>query len=93
MDAQKTTSPALVAQFMAQLLRDRALLEQRLAAARIRERFGDEFTYRSRNGQWAIAKPVLTEFRKLTNDDLVWERGCQSWRRRRLSDPRGRMVP
>jgi hypothetical protein len=37
----------------------------------ILDRFGEEFVYDNENGNLAIARPVLKEFRKLTEDSVV----------------------
>ena len=52
--------------------------------------FGTAFAYENGNGTWAIARPVLAAFRKLTADTVVWERSTQLWRHRMPSDPPGR---
>ena len=55
----------------------------------IRERFGEEFIYRNKNGNFGIRKDILREFRRLTEDeDVVWSRGIRVWRKRRPQDPR-----
>lgn len=46
----------------------------------IRKVFGEEWSYRNHNGNWAIDKGVLTEFRKLKDDHTIWDRSDQSWR-------------
>jgi hypothetical protein len=60
------------------------------AVWQISDRFGDQFTHENENGNLAIAKPVLTAFRKLTGDAVVWERGERRWRKREASDDPGR---
>src|SRR5437762_2884462 len=39
-------------------------LVQRVVARRIREEFGEEWTYRNNNRNWGIDKSILEEFRK-----------------------------
>lgn len=56
----------------------------------IRDKFGQEFVYDNRNGNLAIGKAVLREFRLLTEKDVVWERGTRLWRKRETYDARGR---
>ena len=69
-------------------------LVQSHAAEQIIKRFGKEFVYRNKNGNWAIRKPILGEFRKSYGNDAVWSRGGQLWRKRVPSDPPGtRLVP
>ena len=60
------------------------------AAYRIAEKFGNDFVYINDNGNLAIGKPVLREFRKLTEGVAVWERSERRWRRRLPSDLSGR---
>jgi hypothetical protein len=50
---------------------------------------GDEFVYENDRGNEAIARSVLREFRRLTEETVVWEpRGC-FWRQRDATDPEG----
>ena len=65
-------------------------LDQQHAAHHIQHRFGAEFVYLNKNGNWAIEKQVLAEFRKLTGDSVVWDRGYRIWRPRQQYDKAGR---
>lgn len=47
---------------------------------RIRSDFGEEFSYRNKNGNWAIDKAVLKEFNRIRDEHIVWDRSDQSWR-------------
>jgi hypothetical protein len=67
-------------------------LAQDDAALEIQRRFGDEFTYDNQNGNLAIRRDVLDEFRSLTADTVVWLRTERAWRRREPGDPAGRMA-
>lgn len=58
-------------------------LYQETMVYKIRQMFGQEYVYLNQNGNLAISKAVLKEFRKLTEDTLVWERGERAWRPRR----------
>ena len=63
-------------------------LYQESAVYDIAQKFGKEFTYDNENGNLAIRKDVLTIFRKLTKDSVVWERGERYWRpRQKFDDP------
>jgi hypothetical protein len=53
------------------------------AVSKIAEKFGKEFTYVNENGNEAIRKDVLSAFRKLTADSIVWGR---YWRTRKQTD-------
>lgn len=81
-----------VAEWIVGQLQENAFLYQARVARHVRQEFGEEFTYRNKNGNWAIRKDVLDEFRKLTPTDVVWSRSTQAWRRRRPNDPEGRMI-
>jgi hypothetical protein len=81
-----------IAEWILSQLPETAFLYQSRVSRGIRQQFGEEFTYRNKNGNWAIRKDILDEFRKLTPDDLVWSRSQQAWRRRRPNDPPGRMI-
>ena len=58
----------------------------------IEGKFGDEFTYVNDNGNLAIDRRVLREFRKLTEGNVVWERGERMWRYRQHYDPPGKRL-
>ena len=47
---------------------------------KLRETFGDEWTYKNHNGNPAIDKGVLAEFGKLKDEHVLWDRADQSWR-------------
>ena len=53
---------------------------QSVMVRRIRSDFGEEFSYRNKNGNWAIDKAVLKEFNKNRDEHVVWDRSDQSWR-------------
>jgi hypothetical protein len=59
----------------------------------IQKRFGSAFVYMKENGNLAIGKDVLREFRKITEGKVVWERGEKAWRKLRPSESyEGRQV-
>ena len=68
----------------------RRWLNQETAVAKIRDEFGPEWSYRNRAGHWAIAEPVLAEFRRLSEDSVIWDRGFRAWRLRIDRDSPGR---
>lgn len=76
-------APREVAEWMLEQMGDSHWLYQEIIVRKIKEKWGDEFTYRNQNGNPAISRAVLAEFRKLTADTLVWERGERAWRRRK----------
>ena len=82
-------TPKDVAAWMLQALEERQYLYQEDVVYEIATEFGEEFTYLNANGNLAIDKRVLREFRKLTEATVVWERSERMWRRRMESDPPG----
>jgi len=61
-------------------------LRQAYAAAEIESEFGPSFIYENENGNPAIDKDVLSEFQKLTEDNVVWDRWEYKWRHRQPGD-------
>jgi hypothetical protein len=85
------TEPREVAEWMLARLDDVDYMYQSDVVFEIPERFGDGFTRVNANGGDSISEEVLSAFRKLTGDTVVWERGERLWRRRQPHDPPGRM--
>ena len=79
-----------VAQWMLQRLHENGELYQDEAVDEIERNFGSAFVYENENGNPAIDRGVLREFRRLTGESVVWERGEQLWRRRSTDDEDGR---
>jgi hypothetical protein len=73
------------------LTRDR-YLDQETAAGEIARTHGKEFVYVNQNGNLAIDRKVLSAFRKLTPQSVVWERGERMWRFREDYDAPGRQT-
>lgn len=84
----KTTAADVARWMFGELERD-GWLEQEVAVTEILDRFGEEFTYTNENGNLAIDRVVLKEFRKLTKDSAVWVRSDRAWRRREEDDVPG----
>lgn len=76
------TAPREIAQWiMAQIVeRGRNRTYQRRLVPQIRELFGDEWLYKNHNNNWAIDRRILKEFGPLKTENVLWERGDQSWR-------------
>ena len=55
-------------------LRADEMLYQETAVYDIADKFGEEFIYYNANGNAAISKDVLADFRRLTGDSVVWVR-------------------
>lgn len=85
-----TPSAKDVAEWMLEAVRREEYLYQNVVVYEIAEKFGEEFTYTNNNGNLAIDSRVLNEFRKLTGDTVVWERGQRLWRSREEHDDPGR---
>jgi len=61
-------------------------LYQDASVREIAKKFGSQFTYSNDNGNEAIRKDVLSAFRKLSKDTVVWEREDRYWRMRKPGD-------
>lgn len=83
-------TPREVAKFMLASQGDKRWLDQEVVVWKIRQECGEEHTYMNANGNWAISKQVLAEFKKLTADTHIWERGDRAWRLRTERDPVGK---
>jgi DNA-binding IclR family transcriptional regulator len=75
-----------VAEWMLAKLHASGWLSQEDTVYEVAQRFGNEFTYWNANGNLAIAKQVLSEFRRLTGDTVVWSRSDRCWRFRQKYD-------
>jgi len=80
------TTPKEVAEFMMREMETSHYLYQETVVHRIKQIFGAEFVYPNANGNDAISPKVLKEFRKLSGDQVIWERGSRAWRKRKPSD-------
>jgi uncharacterized protein DUF6953 len=74
---------------MAQQLRANGELLQVDAVDEIVSKFGEVCVYENDAGNLAIHRDILSEFRKMTDPDFVWDRGEKLWRRREEYDPVG----
>jgi hypothetical protein len=83
-------TPEAIAQWMFEELKREKYLYQEAVVTDIASKFGDQFTYINENGNLAIDRRVLREFRKLTETTGVWERGGRLWRLREGYDESGR---
>jgi hypothetical protein len=84
------TTPREIAEWMLEKIKGVKYLYQEEIVYEIAATFGNEFTYINQNGNLAIDKRVLSEFRKLTESFVVWERGEKLWRFREDYDHLGR---
>lgn len=83
-------TPRQIAEWMVEELNRLKYLYQDTVAFEISKRFGEEFTYINSSGNVAIDKKVLKEFRALTPDSVIWDRGERMWRFREDYDQEGR---
>lgn len=79
-----------VAEWMWETVKDGTYFYQEVAVYQILDQFGEQFTYTNENGNLAISKKVLAEFKKLSGDKVIWERGSRAWRLRNQYDSPGR---
>lgn len=82
-------TPREVAEWMLQQQGGKTWLDQESIVYKIHKECGSEHTYTNGNGNLAISKEVLKEWRKLTEDTHVWDRGSRGWRLRTNRDPAG----
>lgn len=80
-------TPEDVARYMLRRLQETSYLYQEQIVYEIQSKFGERFTYTNENGNLAIDRLVLKEFRELSGEDVVWERSERLWRRRASYDP------
>jgi hypothetical protein len=88
---QATTTD--VAQWMLSAIEERGELTQNDAFYGINKQFGSGFTTITNSGSPSIKGGVLTAFKKLTEETIVWERGDKKWRKREFYDAPGRDQP
>ena len=84
------TGHADVAEWLNGFVDQNGAIKQSEAVAAIERLHGSQFTYVNQNGNRAIDRRVLQEFRRLTSGRVVWDRSLRGWRLRGPSDPAGR---
>lgn len=70
-----------VAIWMKDQLDNLGRLYQETTVYQILKLFGKSFVYQNENGNLAISKDVLKEFRKLTDGNTIWEKSEKAWRK------------
>jgi hypothetical protein len=96
MSEENNTTPATtndVAQWMLSTVREHGELTQNNAFYEINKQFGSKFTTITNSGSPSIKGGVLTAFKKLDENGIVWERGEKKWRKREFYDGPGREQP
>lgn len=86
-------TPKEAAHWLLAEVRANGELYQYEAASHLENETGKDLTYINDNGNVAIAPSVLSEFRKLAPDEVVWERSERLWRLREEYDEPGRNQP
>jgi hypothetical protein len=84
------TTPEDVAAWMVKQIGDNDSLYQSDAVREMRERFGEEFLYWDNNGNDAISEAVLSTFRELSGDRVVWLKQSLLWETRKSHHQPGR---
>lgn len=75
-----------VAKWMLSHFESSKYLYQESIVHKIKREFGADFVYTNSNGNLAIGKDVLRDFRKLSEGGVVWERGDRAWRKLRANE-------
>lgn len=75
-----------VAAFMLEHLEKTHSVYQSDIVLLVHERFGDKFVYINENGSYVFIPSVLTAFKKLAGDKVVWCRLSKYWRLRMSTD-------
>lgn len=83
-------TPNEVAQWMLSIIQEQGELSQNNAFYEINKKFGGSFTTISNSGSPSIGGSVLSAFRKISDDIVIWERGDKKWRKREFFDEPGR---
>jgi hypothetical protein len=86
---RKNPTPFDVADFMVGEFEAAGSISQRAIAHEIKDRFGAEFTFLNKNGNYGICGFVLAQFKALT-PHAVWDKRLSKWRLRRPDDSPGR---
>lgn len=83
-------TPNDVAQWMLAIIQEQGELTQNNAYYQINKQFGTGFTTVTNSGSPSIKTSVLTAFKKISEQDVIWERGDKKWRKREFYDAPGR---
>jgi hypothetical protein len=82
-----------VAQWMLEQISKKRELYHIDVVYQIEEQFGSKFVHENQEGNLAINREVLKEFRKLTEKTVVWSRSELFWKFRSDDDPKiGRLI-
>jgi len=92
-DTPKKVTSGDVAAWMLSAIQEQGELTQNNAFYEINKQFGTGFTTITNSGSPSIKGGVLTAFKKITDDNVVWERAAKKWRKREFYDGPGREQP
>lgn len=67
-----------VADWMLSQFKDQILYQEDVVWE-IKNEFGEDYVYENKNGNYAIHKKVLNEFRKITEGKVIWSRSEKAW--------------
>jgi len=79
-----------VAAWMLAVIQEQGELTQSNAYYMINKQFGSGFTTVTNSGSPSIKSSVLTAFKKISEDSVIWERSEKKWRKREFFDAPGR---
>jgi hypothetical protein len=79
-----------VANWMLEQVHEKGFLYQEEVVYKIKQKFGESFTYVKPNGKLSISRIVLKAFKRISGKSVVWERGERMWRARTDHDSPGR---
>jgi hypothetical protein len=88
-----TATAASVADWMLGEVRRQGVLYQADAVFQIEANFGEAFVYDNDNGNRAISPDVLSAFREISDQSVVWNKRERFWRLREPEDEIGRSQP
>ena len=75
---------------MLSVIEEKGELSQNNAYYLINKHFGTGFTTVTNSGSPSIKGSVLTAFKKMSEETVIWERGEKKWRKRQFYDLPGR---
>jgi hypothetical protein len=75
-----------IAQWLHDRIMDEDYVYQSTVVYEIAEKFGEEYTYTNENGNLAIDKKVLKEFRNLKGDEILWDKSERCWHKKTDAD-------
>jgi hypothetical protein len=79
-------TPSAVAEWILSSVQEQGELSQNNAFYEIIKRFGSI----TNGGSPSVGRSVLTAFRKISDDIVLWEQGDKKWRKREFYDAPGR---